>query len=142
MSKLLRTLGSFVYASAISIAFLFLAVFALSKGIVSIHGFWKTAIFVIAISVAFAWLAEIGLQLLSIPFNWLWDQTPIERIAAAIPAALVGIWCISAPFRIQEHFTTGDWVVTVLWGIGVLCFYANLFLLPFLSKDIGIHTKM
>lgn len=140
MNKLFRTIGSFVYASIVAIAFLFLAAFVLSKGIVYIHGFWKTSIYVIVISIAFAWLSEVGLKLLSIPFNWLWDETLVERTAAAIPAVLVGLWCLSAPFRIKQSFTTGDWVFVVVWGLCVLFFYVNFFLLPFLSKDIKIRS--
>lgn len=138
MNKLFRALGAFVYASIIAIAFLALSSFILAKGIVSIDGFWKTTIFVIVMIVFFAWLSEKGLQLLSIPFNWLWDETMTARIVTAVPAVIVGLWCLAAPFRIPMKFTTGDWVLVVIWWLGVLFFYVNFFLMPFISKDMGI----
>lgn len=137
MKSWFRAMGAFMYALIISVAFLFLAVFLLSKGIVAVSGFLKTAIMIIGIVVLVAWLSEKGLELLSIPFNWLWDRSKKTRIATAIPAVLIGLWCLSAPIRIPVKFTTGDWVLVVIWCLGVLVFYVNLFLMPFSSPNMG-----
>lgn len=141
MKSLFRAFGAFIYASVVSIGFMILSVLLLMKGITVVHGFWKTALLIIGFIVMFAWLAEKGLELLSLPFNWLWDQTMTTRVATAIPVVLVGLWCMAAPFRLPIEFTTGDWVLTAIWWIGVLFFYVNFILMPFTSPNMGVRNR-
>lgn len=137
----LRSLGSFLYSLLLSIIFFAGAVYIYVKILINASGFWITTGCIIGISIVLSWMAENGIKICSIPFNWLWDYTIKTRIAAMIPALIVGLWCITAPFRIPFQFSVGDWVVTVIWVFFSSVFYYNLFLFPLFNPQIGQSAK-
>lgn len=135
----IRTLGSFLYASLISLVYLWLSVLTVTKSIVYANGFWHTLFTVLGFVFLFSWISERGIQYLSIPFNWLWDITIKTRIATAIPVAGIGLWCIAMPLQIPITLTFGDWVLVSVWEILSVVFFYNLLLLPFRNTDMGVH---
>lgn len=141
MNSWLRTIGAFFYAAIISSTFLFLSAYVIPWAIVYFEGFWETLSVIICILIVFSWLAEKGVEYLSIPFNYLWDRTFKTRIATAIPVVLIGLWCLSLPFRISLKFSMGDWFIVIAWEICAIFFYFNMFLLPFNNPTMGVGCK-
>ena len=136
----IRTLGSFLYSAAICIAFFLLAVWLLVRCIIYAEGFFMTFFAIFGIVLLLSWLGEKGIIITGIPFNWLWDKNSKTRIAAMIPPIPIGLWCITTPFRIPLHFSTGDWIVTILWAFCVFWFYWNMFTFPAINPHIGKKT--
>jgi len=141
MKSWLRTIGAFFYAAIISSIFLFLSAYVIPCAIVYFEGFWETLSVVIGILIVFLWLSEKGVEYSSIPFNYLWDKTFKTRVATVIPVVLIGLWCLSLPFRISLKFSVGDWFVVVAWEICAVFFYFNMFLLPFNNPTMGVGCK-
>ena len=137
MKSLLRTTGAFIYSAIVSAAFTALAVYILAT-IIAAEGFWKTLIYTVLMIPLFFWLSERGVQLTSIPYNWLWDRTLKTRIATAIPVALAFLWCVTSPFFISKTFTAGDWIVTAVWWLLCILLYYNLFMQPFINPHMGV----
>lgn len=137
----LRTLAAFLYTTIITSAYTWLSIYIVTKAIVYISGFWHTLFVAIAFLYFFSWLSERGIELLSIPYNWLWDRTLKTRIATAIPVILVGLWCISMPIRIPVTFSVSNWVLVIIWELLSIPFFYNLLVLPFINPNMGIGCR-
>lgn len=134
----IRTLGAFLYASIISLAYLWLSALIITKSIIYVNGFWHTLFTAFGFTLLFSWISERGIGYLSILFNWLWDRTKKTRIATVIPVVGVGLWCIAMPIRIPITLTIGDWVLVGIWEILSILFFYNLLLLPFINTNMGV----
>lgn len=135
----LRTLGAFVYSAVVSILFFIGALFIYTRILVYASGFWQTLGCIFGLVMLLSWIAERGLQYCSIPFRYLWDRTFKTRIVTIIPAIIVGIWCVTAPFRIELHFSVGDWILSSVWMLCCLVFYFNLVMLPLANPHLGVN---
>lgn len=135
----LRTFGAFAYSAVLSILFLTGAIFLLVRTLIFISGFCVTTGFLFIMLFCISWISERGLQFCSIPFNYLWDNTLKTRIASVVPAVIVGLWCVSAPFRLAIPFSVGDWIVSIVWMICCLVFYFNLAVLPLTNPHMGVN---
>lgn len=133
----LRTIGAFAYSSILSILFFIGSVFLYTRILAYASGFWLTFGCIVGMVILLSWLSERGLEICSIPFNYLWDKTRKARIATIIPAVIIGLWAISSPFRIQMHFSTGDWILSIAWMVCSLVFFYNLSMLPLINKKMG-----
>ena len=136
----LRTIGSFLYSMLLCAGFFFLSIWILARSIVYSEGFTGTLCAILFIAFILGWVSEKGVVFASVLFNWLWDESLKTRLASMIVAIMIGLWCISSPFRISLHFTFGDWVIILVWEISVLAFYYNMFTLPLLNKNMGIKN--
>lgn len=139
--KLLRTLGATIYTAIIALGFLWMVEFVLNLAVTKISGWWQTGITILGILVVFSWIAEYGLQILSIPYDWLWDNSTLSRFSSILPslAGVVGAFVI--PFRIETEFTAGDWVLSVEMFIISVFFFYNLVSMPFINPDMGIGNR-
>ena len=133
-------IGSFTYSLLISWLFLWVVKISLRLVVLAVSGFWMTLLVTMSAGFWLAWLSEKGVQICSIPFNWLWDRSIKTRIATTIAAVLGGIACLSVPFYIPGEFSLGDWVVTVFFMLISLFFYFNLCILPFGNPDVGVRN--
>lgn len=133
-------IGSFAYSLLISWLYLLLVKILLRLLVLGVSGFWKTLFVTMSVCIWLAWLSEKGLQICSIPYNWLWDSSTKARLATTIAAVLGGIACVSVPFYIPGEFSVGDWVVTVFFMFISLFFYFNLCILPFGNPDVGVRN--
>lgn len=133
-------IGSFAYSLLISWLYLLLVKILLRLLVLGVSGFWKTLFVTMSVCIWLAWLSEKGLQICSIPYNWLWDSSMKTRLATTIAAVLGGIACVSVPFYIPGEFSVGDWVVTVFFMFISLFFYFNLCILPFGNPDVGVRN--
>ena len=138
--SLLRMIGSFTYSLLISWLFLWVVKISLRLVVLAVSGFWMTLLVTMSVCIWLAWLSEKGLQVCSIPYNWLWDRSTKTRLATTIAALLGGVACVSVPFYIPGTFSVGDWFVTVICMVISLFFYFNLCTLPFLNADIGARN--
>lgn len=138
MKSWLRTVGAFIYAAIISLLFSLLSTYVVEWAVVNTEGFWQTSVVFIGIFIVFLWLSEHGIRYSSIPFNFLWDRTFKTRVATAIPVVLIGLWCLTLPFRISLKFSVSDWFIVVAWWICAVIFYFNLFLFPFNNPHMGV----
>jgi hypothetical protein len=134
----IRTLGAFLYAAIISLVYLWLSALIVTISIICVSGFWYTLFTAIGFAWLFGWISERGVELLSIPFNWLWDRTKKTRIATIVPIIIIGLWCIAMPIRIHLTLKFGDWVLIGIWEIISLMFFYNLVMLPFINTNIGV----
>ena len=141
MSSFARTLGAFLYTSILSLAFMLLSIWLLCRCIIYVDGFWLSAVAIAALFFGLGWLSEKGLQYLSIPYNWLWDNTKKTRITTSATAIIFGLWTICAPFRIPVKFSAGDWIISVIWMLLSIVLYFNLTLLPFISPHMGVMDE-
>lgn len=137
----LRTLGSFIYTAIISILFLLGSVFIYARILIYASGFWITLGGIFGMVLLLSWISERGVELCSIPFNFLWDNTLKTRVATIIPAIIIGLWCVSAPFRIDRHFSTGDWILSAIWMLCSFMFYYNLAMLPLTNPNMCYQDK-
>lgn len=137
MKTLARSLGGFLYSLLISVAFSYGAVWLLTRCLVYAEGFWMSFLGVCLIIYSISWVAEKGLQFLSLPYNWLWNERFATRLSSCIPTILLGLWTISSPWRISFKFSVGDWSITIIWLCLVAGFYYNLASMPFVNLDIG-----
>ena len=137
MKSIIRSIGAFIYTSIIALGFLLLSSYILTRAVIFSDGFWQTLCAVVVILFLLGWISEKGVQLLSIPYNWLWDTTKITRYSTIIPLIPVGLWCISVPFRMPLKFGVGDWIITIVWLACVVFFFLNMILLPFNNLNMG-----
>lgn len=135
--SLLRTLGAFIYSSILSILFCIGSIFLYTCILVYASGFVITLGCIFVMVFILSWIFERGLEICSIPFNFLWDRTFKSRIATIIPAVIVGLWCVTAPFRITLHFSIGDWILSSIWMLCSIIFYFNLVMLPLNNPNMG-----
>lgn len=137
MLTLIQCFGSFCYSVILSFIFLWIVLIAYTRILVFAEGFLNTAGVLLGFVFIFAWLSEKGLQIASIPFNWLWSTKTITRLCTIIPCVIIALWGITAPFRIPFHFNIGDWIVTFAFWIVTLCFFWNLATMPIISPEVG-----
>lgn len=137
MKTLVRSLLGFIYSCLISVLFFVGFVWLLLRCLIYLNGFWGASAAICAIVVSISWIAERGLELLSIPFNWLWNEKFISRLSSCLPAIIVGLWAISTPWRIPFQFSAGDWVITTVWLFCVAVFYYNLATMSIISTHMG-----
>ncbi|MBD5211001.1 MAG: hypothetical protein HDS77_07030 [Bacteroidales bacterium] len=133
----MRALAAFAYSALLAILFFVGSVLLYTRILVFASGFWQTFVCIIGMVILLSWLSERGLEICSIPFNYLWDKKKKARIATIIPAIIVGLWAISAPLRIHMRFSTGDWILSIVWMLCNIVFFYNLVMLPLINKNMG-----
>lgn len=137
MRTFLRSVGGLIYTSIISALFGAASIWLLVRILVYMEGFWETLCALCAIVLPISWIAKRGLQLLLIPYNWLWNESIITRCATAIPATIVGLWVVTAPLRMPFHLQFGDWIISIVWMGFNFDFYYNLASMSFISHAMG-----
>lgn len=139
MKSWMRTFGSFVYSMLISIMVGVVSILIWTFCYELAEGFWLNLWAAIFLTSIMGWISEKGISLLSIPFNWLWDNSVKSRLASTIPPLLIGIWVVSLPFRRDYAFTGGDIFLTVIWEILILFSFYNLCFLPWINLEMGVN---
>ena len=136
----IRTVLSFIYTSLLLIGYYYLSYFILSYATAQDGGFWSYLCIWMGIIILFSWLSEKGIELFSIPFNWLWDRTKKTRIATSTPIIPMALLTLCIPILLQNKFGVGDWIIVITWGLISIFFFYNLFLLPFINPNMGIKV--
>lgn len=134
----MKFLGSFIYSSIISFMMGLISLWLWLKFISNAHGFWLCLTAAIGFICILGWVSEKGVTYSSIPYNWLWDKSKKTRVASTIPPVLCMIWVISAPFRVEYHYSTGDICLTVIWVILNFFLWYNLITLPWINLNMGM----
>lgn len=133
MKELARVIGVFFYNALISILFMLLSWELIMPWLLARSGFIARCFAAIVIIVTFTWLSEYGVAAVIKPLVKMLNKKIHTIIFANIPVVIIGLWCLTVPFRMQCDFSAWDWVLIVIWMICAFLFFLNLFFVPFMD---------